>query len=194
MCSSDLERKKSTVKVLCYFPLVPRLKRLFASRKTAENMQWHALKGNPEKDVLTHPADGAAWKAFDDDFKGFAGDPRNVRLGIASDGFNPYGTMSTSYIMWPVFVVPYNHSPEEFSDPSYYMLCLLIPSKTSPQKDFDLFIQLLLEDLHDLWKGVQTYDSFSRGMFNLRAVVLWCIHDYPACSTMSGRTTQGYVA
>ena len=56
------ERKRSAVKVLRYFPLAPRLKRLFASRKTVENMQWHALKRKPEKDVLTHPADGAAWK------------------------------------------------------------------------------------------------------------------------------------
>ena len=99
------ERMKSTVKVLRYFPLAPRPKRLFASRKRAENMQWHALKRKPEKDLLTHPVDGAAWKAYDDDFKKIAADPRNVRLGIASDGFNPYGTMSTIYNVWPVFAV-----------------------------------------------------------------------------------------
>jgi hypothetical protein len=29
-------------------------------------------------------------------------------------------------------------------------------------------------------------------MFNLRAAILWCIHDYPALSTLSGRTTRGY--
>ena len=104
------ERKKSAVKVLRYFPLAPRLKRLFASRRTTENMKWHAIKRKPENDVLTHPADGAAWKAFDDDFKKIAADPRNVRLDISSDGFNPYGTMITSYSMWPAFAMPYNHS------------------------------------------------------------------------------------
>jgi hypothetical protein len=31
-------------------------------------------------------------------------------------------------------------------------------------------------------------------MFNLRAIVLWCIHDYPALSILSRRTTRGYFA
>ena len=31
-------------------------------------------------------------------------------------------------------------------------------------------------------------------MFKLRAAVLWCIYDYPALSTLSGRTTKGYFA
>jgi hypothetical protein len=30
--------------------------------------------------------------------------------------------------------------------------------------------------------------------FYLHAAVLWCIHDYPALSTLSGRTTKGYYA
>src|SRR6185436_11641453 len=29
---------------------------------------------------------------------------------------------------------------------------------------------------------------------DLRAAVLWCIHDYQALSTLSGRTTKGYYA
>ncbi|CAL8991649.1 unnamed protein product, partial [Prunus brigantina] len=33
--------------------------------------------------------DGEAWKAFDRTFPEFAAEPRNVRLGLATDGFNP---------------------------------------------------------------------------------------------------------
>ena len=75
-----------------------------------------------------------------------------------------------------------------------FMLCLLIPGKSSPGKDFDLFMEPLYDDLHALWNGVRIYDAFQNGMFDLRAAALWCIHDYPACSTMSGRTTKGYAA
>ncbi|GKB04490.1 RNA-directed DNA polymerase [Tanacetum coccineum] len=39
---------------------------------------------------LRHPADGLAWKAFDARYPKFASDPRSVRLGLASDGFNPF--------------------------------------------------------------------------------------------------------
>jgi hypothetical protein len=50
----------------------------------------------------------------------------------------------------------------------------------------------LVEDLLELWSGVRAYDGLSGKMFNLRAAVLWCIHDYPALSTLLGHTTQGY--
>ncbi|GMP66351.1 hypothetical protein CsSME_00026743 [Camellia sinensis var. sinensis] len=36
--------KKIPHKVLRYFPLTPRLKRLYMSRKTAEDMRWHKEK------------------------------------------------------------------------------------------------------------------------------------------------------
>ncbi|KAA0062837.1 hypothetical protein E6C27_scaffold146G00040 [Cucumis melo var. makuwa] len=48
-------------------------------------------------DVLRHLADAEGWKHFDYEFPDFSSDPRNVRLGLASDGLNPFGQMSTSY-------------------------------------------------------------------------------------------------
>ena len=51
-----------------------------------------------------------------------------------------------------------------------------------------------MEDLLELWTGVPAYDALTHKMFKLRAAVLWCIHDYPALSTLSGRTTKGYFA
>jgi len=55
---------------------------------------------------MRHPADGEAWKEFDDTFKSFADDPRSLRLAIAIDEFNPFGQMTNSYSIWPVIVVP----------------------------------------------------------------------------------------
>jgi hypothetical protein len=79
-------------------------------------------------------------------------------------------------------------------DESNFMMALLIPGPASPGKDFDVFLEPLIEDLLELWTGVRTYDALSGTKFNLRAAVLWCIHDYPALSTLSGRTTKGYFA
>ena len=93
------ERKACAVKVLRYFPLIPRLQRFFSSRKTAENIRWHQLKRLPKAGVLSDPADGEAWKDFDKCWPEFAADPRNLRLGLASDGFNPFGALSQSYSM-----------------------------------------------------------------------------------------------
>ena len=44
-------------------------------------------------------------------FSWFSQDPQNVRLGVATDGLNPFGNMSNSYSMWPVVLVPYNMPP-----------------------------------------------------------------------------------
>ncbi|XP_071683434.1 uncharacterized protein [Lolium perenne] len=143
---------------------------------------------------LSHPADGDAWKYFDNIHKDFAADARNIRLGLATDGFNPYGNMSNSYSMWPVFVVPYNLPPWACMDQSNFMLTLLIPGPSSPGKDFDVFMEPLMEELQELSKGVKSYDANSPDKFDLRAAILWCIHDYPALHTLLGRATAGYQA
>ncbi|GAV80868.1 Transposase_21 domain-containing protein/Pkinase_Tyr domain-containing protein/Transpos_assoc domain-containing protein, partial [Cephalotus follicularis] len=87
-------------KVLRYFPLTPRLQRLFYSNKTAEYMRWHASRVHNEMEeepVMVHPADGVAWKHFDRTFPEFAAEVENVRLGLATDGFSPFGVSSKTY-------------------------------------------------------------------------------------------------
>ncbi|KAK1617227.1 hypothetical protein QYE76_022744 [Lolium multiflorum] len=187
-------RRQIPEKVLRHFPLIPRLQRMFLSKEQSKEVQWHKLKRQDVENDLSHPADGDAWKDFDNIHKDFAADARNIRLGLATDGFNPYGNMSNSYSMWPVFVVPYNLPPWACMDQSNFMLALLIPGPSSPGKDFDVFMEPLMEELQELWKGVKSYDANSPDKFDLRAAILWCIHDYPALHTLSGRATAGYQA
>jgi hypothetical protein len=72
-------------------------------------------------------------------------------------------------------------------------MALLIPGPKSPGKDFDLFMEPLVEELQKLWRGVLTQDLYSSPPTDLfmRAVIIWCLHDYPALGTMSRRTTHG---
>ncbi|KAK2397248.1 hypothetical protein QL285_058843 [Trifolium repens] len=58
------DNKKIPAKVLRYFPLKPRLQRLFLSSKTSEDMRWHALSSNNDG-MMRHPRDSEAWKRFD---------------------------------------------------------------------------------------------------------------------------------
>ena len=69
---------------------------MYKSSKIAEDMVWYH-KGRVKDDVLRHPADAKAWKDFDAQYPEFMMDPRNVRLGLASDGFNPFCVMSTTH-------------------------------------------------------------------------------------------------
>ncbi|KAA0056494.1 CACTA en-spm transposon protein [Cucumis melo var. makuwa] len=83
-------------------------------------------------DVLRHPADVEGWKHFDSEFPNFAPDPRNVHLGLASDGFNPFGQMSTSYSMWHVMLLPYNLPPWKCTKETNFFMSLLILGPKTP--------------------------------------------------------------
>ena len=119
------------------------------SQRTTHNMRWHA-KGRTKDGMLRHPTDDEAWRSFDNLHPDFASDCRNVRLGLTSDGFNPFGHQSATYSMWPVLFIPYNMPPNVCTKESNYMMALLIPGPKSPGKDFDLCMEPLMEELQQL--------------------------------------------
>ncbi|GKA72993.1 hypothetical protein Tco_0779209 [Tanacetum coccineum] len=98
-------------KVLHYFPLIPRLQRLFIDPQFACDMRWHKEKRINDDNILRHPADTEAWKHLDKVDPPFANDPRSVRLGLATDGFNSFSNLSSLHSTWPVFLVLYNLPP-----------------------------------------------------------------------------------
>ncbi|KAM0909763.1 hypothetical protein ACQ4PT_014614 [Festuca glaucescens] len=64
------ERKKATpMKVLRYFPIKDRLKRLFMCKETAPLLRWHDEERNKDE-ALRHPADSPAWKSLDEKYLG----------------------------------------------------------------------------------------------------------------------------
>ena len=86
---SSKKSHRVSAKTLRHFPLIPRLKRLFMCSKTADSLRWYDEERSKDG-KLRHPADGQAWIDFDRLHPDFALDSRNVRLGLASDGFNPF--------------------------------------------------------------------------------------------------------
>ena len=69
---------------------------------------------------------------------------------------------------------------------SNFIVGLLIPGRECLGKDIDVFLEPLVEEFLELWKGVPTVDALSEKKFDLHAAVIWCIHDYPALSTLLG--------
>lgn len=186
--------KPIPVKVLRHFPLVPRLQRLFMCSKVCTDMTWH--EDNRLRDgILRHPADTEQWRALNGVNSEFTSEPRNVRLGLASDGFNPFGSMSLSHSTWPVVLIPYNMPPWLCMKQPNFILSLLIPGPEQPGNDIDVYLEPLIDELKLLWDdGVRTYDSVKKEVFTMRAALLWTINDYPAYGNLSGWTTKGNVA
>lgn len=193
--NSRVSRGKSIPrKAMFYLPIVSRLQRLFASIQTAGNMTWH-YENRRNSSELRHPSDGQAWKHFDQMHPDFASDPRNVRLGLSSDGFTPYiQASSTPYSCWPVIVTPYNLPPDMCMSKPYMFLAAVIPGPSNPTTGIDIFLQPLIDDLKRLWNGVLTYDIARRENFMMRAALMWTINDFPAYGMLSGWGTHGKLA
>jgi hypothetical protein len=123
-----------------------------------------------------HPSNGDAWKAlvtFDLDF---AVEPRNVRIGLTTDGFTPFGQMASSYSCWPVFVIPYNLPPSLCMKYEFIFLCLIIPGPDHPGKKLNVMLKPLIEELKELWKGVEAYDVFKNRYSNFELRICgWCM-------------------
>ncbi|XP_074361841.1 uncharacterized protein LOC141702039 [Apium graveolens] len=70
-------------KVMWYFLIIPRFKRLFKSAVTAKLMSWHAE--NRSKDgKMRQPSDSPAWRNVDCRWPEFGSEARNIRLGLAA--------------------------------------------------------------------------------------------------------------
>ncbi|KAI3725457.1 hypothetical protein L1987_65245 [Smallanthus sonchifolius] len=169
---SNTKGKKVAHKVLRYFPLTPRLRRLYCSRHTAKDMIWHSIRRS-EESTMRHLVDGSSWKEFDIKFPYFSREPRNVRPGVAADGFNPFGNISSAHSTWPVVLTTYNLPPWLCMKESSFMLSLLIPGPKSPGKDMDVFLRPLVDELKSLWHlGVRTKDAATNTFFTMKAALL----------------------
>ena len=156
-------------------------------------MRWHADNRSPDG-IMRHPVDSVAWKHIDQLYPDFVADPHSVRLGLASDGFNPFRTMSITHSTWPVVIMTYNLPPWMCMKQPFMMLSLLIDGPKAPENDIDVYLALIVNELKELWNGVDTYDACSDAMFRMRALLLWTINDFPAYANMSGWSTKGHFA
>ncbi|XP_058733240.1 uncharacterized protein LOC131604842 [Vicia villosa] len=173
-CESEQSKNDYRVpaKSLRHFPLIPRLQRLFMCSKTAESMRWHE-EDRSKDGKLRHPTDDKAWKDFDELHPDFSSESRNVRLGLTSDGFNPFRTMSLSHGTWHFLMMVYNTPPWLSMKHEYTMLSLLIPGPKSLGNDIDVYLQPLIEELKELWESdIETYDSSLNQTFRMCATIL----------------------
>ena len=169
-----------------YLPITQRLQRLYASVVTAEHMRWHA-EHVQEDGVMRHPSDAEAWKHFNAVWPDFAAESRNVRLGLCTDGFNPFGSSGRQYSSWHVILTPYNLPPSMCMRDEVMFLTVIMSGPKSPKQKLDVFLQPLIAELKSLWlNGAYTYDAWRKQNFVMRAAVLWTISDFPAYSMLSG--------
>lgn len=181
-------------KVLRYFPIIERLLGLFLHLEMAAYMRWHD-EGRIKDGLLRHLADSPNWKNIDNIHEVFGAESRNVRLALATDGFNPFRSLNCSHSTWPIVLIPYNVPPHMLMKQTNFILGALISGPKSPGNDIDVYLEPLMDDLEILWhKGVRTYDASKNEFFQMRAAILSIISDFPGLGYAHECATSGDVA
>ncbi|KAL9669204.1 hypothetical protein QQ045_006747 [Rhodiola kirilowii] len=187
-------KSKVPKKTLKYFPLTPRLQRLFMSPDIAGQMRWHASRIVDDLEYIRHPGDCESWQLFDKEYPKFSSEIRNVRLGLATDGFNPFGSSGLSHSTWPVVVIPYNLPPHMCMRKEFNILCMLISGPKSPGKCLSVFMRPLIDELKVLWnEGVCIFDRRDQSSFIMKAAVISTISDFPGLGMLGGLKTKGWL-
>ena len=96
------------------------------TEESTKQMTWHKNGKRYNPDKMVHPSDGEAWTSLNDKHRLKSDEARNVRVVLATDGFNPYGMMAAPYTCWPVFVIPLNLPPGVCFQPQNVFLSLII--------------------------------------------------------------------
>jgi hypothetical protein len=87
--------------------------------------------------------------------------------------------------------MPYNLPPNKYLKQGFVFLALVILGHKELMKQMNIFLRPLMEEMKELWQGVDAYDSHLKYQFNLRAAYLWSIHDYLAYVKFVGWCVHG---
>jgi len=76
----------------------------------------------------------------------------------------------------------------------FMILCLIIPRPEHPGIKLNVMLEPLIQELKELWAGVEAYDTYKKQKFKLRAAYLWSIHDFLAYGIFAGWRVNGRLA
>jgi hypothetical protein len=112
-----------------------------------------------------------------------------LRLGLATDGVNPYSLQQSKYSVWPVVVLNYNLPPHLTMSNAFMWFTLIIPGRRQVH-NMDIYLQPFIDELKLLWtQGIQVIDvskPITNQLLTMNAILLWTLHDYPGLWVMSG--------
>nr|KYP43362.1 hypothetical protein KK1_035209 [Cajanus cajan] len=140
-------------------------------------------------------ADSPQWKRIDETFPEFGAESRNLRIGLATNGMNPYGNLCSKHGSWPVLLFIYNLPHWLCMKRKYIMLSIMISRSQQPGNDIDVYLSPLIDDLKMLWEtGVEVFDAYREEKFTVRPMLFCTIKDFPAYGNLSGYSVKGHYA
>jgi len=170
---------------------------MFCCLAIAKHLRWHFTNQSQDQKMRS-VVDGRQWRFVNDWYPKFARESRNIKMGLALDGVNPYSLQSSKHSVWPVLMVLYNLPPYLVTKHFFISLTMIMLGPKSPSEhNIDVFMQPLVQELKKLWVGVPAVDMSEpvgpTRKFIMRGILLWTINDFPAYTLISGQVGKGYV-
>jgi len=75
------KKNSAPIKVVWYFPIIPRFRHMYRNAQDAKNLRWHSEERICDG-KLRHPADSPQWPKVDHDYPNFGKEPRNLCLAF----------------------------------------------------------------------------------------------------------------
>ena len=94
----------------------------------------------------------------------FFSDPRDIALGLSTDGFGPFKQHNKT--AWALIMFNYNLPPKERFQKENIISLGTIPGPKKPS-DMDSFLWMLVQELLQLEIGVSAFDSIAQVSFQL---------------------------
>jgi hypothetical protein len=103
--------------------------------------------------------------------------------------------MSTTYSKWAIILTVYNLPLWICMKSLNLMLSLIIPRPSDLEKNINVYLQLLVDDLKILWNdSIHMYDASKKKTFQLYVTLLWTINDFLAYEKLSWWSVNGNLA
>lgn len=168
----------------CYHSLIDSLKDMVRRPGFVDKCElWRTLKIQ-EEGTLTDIYDGKVWKDFmNPDGKPFLSVPYNFALSLNVDWFQPF--KHTTYSAGAIYIAIQNLPRNERYSNDNVLLIGIIPGPNEPPKTMNSYLQPLVCELKELWKGVIMPSACGTSVL-VRSALICTSCDIPASRKVSG--------
>jgi hypothetical protein len=94
--------------------------------RLAKLHKWHSKRKKEENNIKC-VSDSKAWKHIESLYLDFTSEAKNIRLGMALDGVNPFPNQSLSHSAWPIVLLDYNLPPWLVTKRFFIICALFVP-------------------------------------------------------------------
>ncbi|XP_016172824.1 uncharacterized protein LOC107615240 [Arachis ipaensis] len=160
---------------------------LYEAKKTIRKLgiEYKKIDAYPNDCMLYRGDDGDAtkcnktstdmlWHKEADNNDGYLGHPRDVEA-------------------WKEFDAKYPFFSNDLRSASF-ILSMIIPSFKMLGNGIDVYLEPLVDELKQLWDGVETYDANKRTTFKMHAALMLTISGFPGLKNLSGWNTYSGLA